>query len=97
MRKINAAHRYGHSQHEAGKKLITLSDGGGLRLLIQPHGTKLCRIDYRIGGRQKTLAFGIYPKITLAPGRAQRDAAKILENSGAAQNRQAGGRKVQTM
>jgi integrase len=66
-----------------GKKLTKLSDGGGLHLLIQPHGTKLWRMGYRIGGKQKTLAFGVYPMVALAQARAQRDAArKVLENSG---------------
>ena len=66
-----------------GKKLIKLSDGGGLHLLIQPHGAKLWRMGYRIGRKQKTLAFGVYPTVTLAQARAQRDAAKkILGNSG---------------
>ena len=59
-----------------GKKLIKLSDGGGLHLLIQPHGTKLWRMGYRINGKQKTLAFGVYPTVTLAQARVQRDAAK---------------------
>jgi len=31
---------------------------------------------YRIGGKQKTLAFGIYPTVSLAEARARRDAAK---------------------
>ena len=35
------------------KKLVKLSDGGGLYLLIQPHGTKLWRMGYRFGGKQK--------------------------------------------
>ncbi len=66
-----------------GKKLIKLSDGGGLHLLIQPHGTKLWRMGYRINGKQKTLAFGVYPTVTLAQARVQRDAAKkILEDGG---------------
>jgi hypothetical protein len=29
---------------KSGKKPVKLSDGGGLYLLIQPHGTKLWRI-----------------------------------------------------
>jgi hypothetical protein len=38
---------------------------------------------YRIGGKQKTLAFGVYPAVTLAQARAQRDAAKkILGDNG---------------
>ena len=61
-----------------GSKLIKLSDGGGLHLLIQPHGTKLWRMAYRHGGKQKTLAFGVYPNVSLAEARGRRDAAKKL-------------------
>ncbi len=49
---------------------------GGLHLIIQPNGTKRWRQAYRINGKQKALAFGIYPTITLAEARARRDAAK---------------------
>ena len=51
------------------RKVVKLSDGGGLYILIQPHGTKLWRMGYRIGGKQKTLAFGIYPTVSLAEAR----------------------------
>ena len=68
---------------KSGKKPVKLSDGGGLYLLIQPHGTKLWRQAYRINGKQKTLAFGIYPTVSLADARAKRDAAKkLLEDGG---------------
>jgi hypothetical protein len=50
---------------KVSERPIKLSDSGGLYLLIQPHGSKLWRLAYRFGGRQKTLAFGIYPTITL--------------------------------
>src|SRR5665213_102400 len=59
-------------------KPIKLSDGGSLYLLIQPHGTKLWRMAYRHAGKQKTLAFGIYPTVTLAEARGRRDDAKKL-------------------
>ncbi len=63
------------------RKLVKLFDGGGLYLLIQPYGTKLWRQAYRINGKQKTLAFGIYPTVSLADARGKRDAAKkILED-----------------
>ncbi|MFZ1884681.1 MAG: integrase arm-type DNA-binding domain-containing protein [Rhodoplanes sp.] len=39
---------------------VKLSDGGGLYLLIQPTGSKLWRLAYRFGGKQKTLALGVY-------------------------------------
>lgn len=57
---------------------IKLSDSGGLYLLIQPHGSKLWRLAYRFGGKQKTLALGVYPTISLAQARDCRDQAKKL-------------------
>src|SRR5690349_15274684 len=58
------------------QKAIKLSDGGGLFLLIQPSGTKLWRLAYRFAGKQKLLAFGAYPTVSLSDARAQRDAAR---------------------
>jgi integrase len=55
-----------------------LSDGGGLYLLIQPHGAKLWRLAYRHAGKQKTLAFGAYPVVSLAEARSRREDAKAL-------------------
>jgi hypothetical protein len=55
-----------------------LCDGGGLRLLVQPNGSKLWRLAYRFEGKQKTLALGIYPSISLADARTGRDEAKKL-------------------
>jgi len=55
---------------------MPLSDGAGLFLLIQPGGAKLWRLAYRFAGKQKALALGIYPAISLANARAQRDAAR---------------------
>lgn len=52
------------------------SDGGGLHLLVNPNGSKLWRLAYRFDGKQKTLAFGAYPKVTLADARALRERAK---------------------
>ena len=56
---------------------IKLSDSGGLHLLIQPNGSKLWRLAYRFGGKQKTLAIGVYPTVTLKHAREKRDEAKI--------------------
>lgn len=55
-----------------------LSDGGGLQLWIMPKGAKLWRLAYRAGGRQKLLALGPYPLVTLAEARMKRDDAKRL-------------------
>jgi hypothetical protein len=60
---------------KACERPIKLSDNGGLYLLIQPHGSKLWRLAYRFGGKQKTLAIGVYPTITLKQAREKRDEA----------------------
>jgi hypothetical protein len=41
-------------------------------------GTKLWRLAYRFNGKQKLLAFGVYPTVSLADARARRDAAKKI-------------------
>jgi integrase-like protein/Arm domain-containing DNA-binding protein len=63
---------------KAGERPFKLSDSGGLHLLIQPNGSKLWRLAYRFGGKQKTLALGVYPTITLKQAREKRDEAKRL-------------------
>jgi integrase len=55
-----------------------LSDGGGLFLLVQPNRSKLWRLAYRFAGKQKTLALGVYPTVSLAEARGSRDDAKKL-------------------
>lgn len=55
-----------------------LSDGLGLHLLVTPSGGKLWRFQYRFGGKQKLLAFGAYPAVSLSAARKRRDDAKEL-------------------
>src|SRR6476660_4235211 len=57
---------------------IKLSDRGGLHVLIQPTGSKLWRLAYRFAGKQKTLAIGVYPTVSLEEARRHRDEAKKL-------------------
>ena len=61
-----------------------LSDGGGLFLLVtpKPAGSKLWRLAYRFGGKQKALALGIYPSVSLLQARSARAEAKKLLASG---------------
>lgn len=63
-------------QAKATEKPFKLSDGGGLHLLVTPTGGKLWRLAYRFDGKQRQLAFGGYPEVTLKDARAKRDAAK---------------------
>jgi len=53
-------------------------DSGGLFLLVKPNGSKLWTLKYRFGGREKSLAFGPYPLVSIAEAREKRDAAKKL-------------------
>lgn len=61
-----------------GPALRKISDGGGLQLWVQPTGARLWRLAYRFAGKQKLLAFGVYPTISLADARQGRDDAKRL-------------------
>jgi hypothetical protein len=61
------------------KKPYKLSDGGGLFLLVQPGGGKWWRYKYRFFGKEKLLALGIYPDVSLSNAReAHLQARKIL-------------------
>ncbi len=51
------------------------ADGGGMYLLVKAPG-KYWRMDYRFGGKRKTLALGTYPEVSLAKSRARRDKAR---------------------
>jgi integrase len=44
-------------------KSYKLADGRGLYLEIMPSGAKYWRLKYRIAGREKRIAFGVYPEI----------------------------------
>lgn len=61
-----------------GAKPIKLSDAHGLHLLIKPDGGRYWRLNYRFDGKQKTLALGVYPTVTLADARQRREDARRL-------------------
>lgn len=50
-------------------KQTKISDGAGLTLIVKPNGTKLWWFRYRFGGKQKTLALGQYPVVSLKQAR----------------------------
>jgi len=60
------------------EKSYKLSDAQGLYLEITPNGSKLWRLKYRVAGKEKKLAFGAYPAITLSQARQRRDEARQL-------------------
>lgn len=59
-----------------------MTDGEGMYLFIQPNGSKLWRMAYRYGGKQKTLAFGVYPYVSLSDARRKRTEAKTTLAAG---------------
>lgn len=60
-----------------------LSDGGGLYLLVKSNGSKCWRYAYRFDGKQKALAIGIYPAVTLKSARDAMVKAKQSLSEGA--------------
>lgn len=50
-------------------KPYKLSDGAGMHLYVIPSGGKYWRYQYRFAGKQKMLALGVYPDISLADAR----------------------------
>ena len=67
---------------KAKDKPYKLSDGRGLFLLIHPNGSKYWRVKYRVSGKEKLLALGVYPEVPLAHARDKRDEARKLQSSG---------------
>lgn len=63
---------------KAADKPIKLFDGGGLFLLVNPQGSRLWRLKYRIHGSEKLLAIGAYPDVSLKRAREKRDDARGL-------------------
>lgn len=59
-------------------KAYKLSDGGGLYLLVNPNGSKYWRLKYRIAGKEKLLAVGVYPAVSLANARKKKDEAREI-------------------
>lgn len=63
-------------------KLLRMSDGAGLYIEISPTGGKYWRLRYRFGEKQKLLAIGVYPEVTLSEARAKRDEARRMLRDG---------------
>lgn len=57
-------------------KSYRLADGGGMYLEVMPNGSKYWRMKYRFDGKEKRLAFGVYPLVSLAAAREKSRLAK---------------------
>ncbi|WAW10371.1 integrase arm-type DNA-binding domain-containing protein [Oxalobacter vibrioformis] len=65
-----------------GEKVRKISDGKGMYLQINPDGSKYWRLAYRFDGKQKLLALGVYPEVSLQKAREKRDDARELLSEG---------------
>ena len=63
-------------------KSYKLVDANRLFLLVTPSGGKLWRWNYYYDGKQKSMAFGAYPSVSLADARAKRDEAHASLSEG---------------
>ena len=63
-------------------KTYKLSDSSGLYLEVVPSGSRYWRLKYRFGGKEKRLALGVYPVVTLARARADTLEARRLLHDG---------------
>jgi integrase len=61
---------------KADDKAVKLFDSGGLFLLVQPAGGKWWRYKYRFAGKEKLLALGSYPDVSLAQARERHAQAR---------------------
>lgn len=70
-------------------KPFKVSDSHGMYLLINPGGSRLWYLKYRINGKESRLGLGAYPNVSLADARQQRDGIRKLlaQNINPAQQR----------
>jgi integrase len=59
-----------------------LADGRGLQLHVTLQGSKLWRFAYRFDGKQKLMALGVYPDVSLAQARDKADEARKQRAAG---------------
>lgn len=76
---------------KSSAKPFKISDCHGLYLLVNPGGSRLWYLKYRINGKESRLGLGTYPDVSLADARQQSDGIRKLlaHNINPAQQRSA--------
>lgn len=64
------------------ERAYKLGDGGGLFVQIMPGGSKLWHWKYRVAGKEKLMAFGPYPEITISKARDLHSKARKVLDAG---------------
>jgi len=57
-------------------KPYKITDGEGMFLLVAPSGSKYWRLKYHFAGKEKLLAMGVYPEVSLGDARERRAQAR---------------------
>lgn len=60
----------------AREKIYRITDGEGMYLEVHPSGSKYWRLKYYFEGKERRLALGVYPAVSLAEAREARTLAK---------------------
>lgn len=55
-----------------------MADGGGMYIEVRPNGSKYWRLKYRYTGKEKRLALGVYPSVSLPEARMRRDTYRAM-------------------
>lgn len=66
----------------AKDRLYKKADEKGLSLWIFPNGSKRWHYKYRFAGKEKSMALGVFPEVSLAEARQKRDEARRLLAAG---------------
>ncbi|ATA18133.1 integrase [Gibbsiella quercinecans] len=76
---------------KSSAKPFKVSDSHGLYILVNPGGSRLWYLKYRINGKESRLSLGAYPDVSLTDARQQRDGIRKLlaQNINPAQQRAA--------
>ena len=64
------------------KARLRLTDSGGLYLEVAVNGSKRWFWKYRLDGKEKRLALGRYPDVSLKDARTARDVARLSQRAG---------------
>jgi hypothetical protein len=67
---------------KAGSQPRKVHDGGGLYLHVQPNGSRYWRLKFRLHGKERFFAIGVYPGVTLASAREEALHARRLIKDG---------------
>jgi len=69
-------------QAKAKSSDYKIADESGMYLLVKTNGSKYWRLKYRFNGKEKVLALGVYPDVSLKAARIKRDDARRLLTAG---------------